>query len=604
MQPPIKTNKIVFKLDKAKFSKEYDLFAVKTSKKHFNSGAYILDSPVINNNIMSIYYYSGKCIYVLMKKSNDSKQNLRSALVETDEAENITVSKIECQALEEYIILQLLFNAIGSYESEFLRSSNLTGRLYCYNPSWIVHGMTGENKNIKQIICLELKITSDYVLRFDVRTFTSVKYKSKISFSKKKFEEYPQYVIGKTGQYTISRKLPSDSECNSFILRQINNKKSSRPFFDIYNYDKSKLSIITNAVEAFNQKYQGLATIDFETISEYKSFDYMSETAKEEQQRLKTQISKYQIKIIDGIEDSYSAAFCESLKCIFKDKFGLDISVGKRLSKKHLNIRLIHNAEYYEGDWDPYRQHVPGYTIQHITLEDFAGKADQLAASIVSELIIKNDLKQSIISVFDWKKLGLTKKVSFGVSTCIDECERFFFMDIFPDGIFEINEQTNNLFELSEYNDCIDLFEEAEKNDKTVEGVIKYEKSISYIYDTGYVTLPELFKIDKELKSKNTKLRSKDMKNELFSSVLDIKTMSKDGKQYYFVGTIGNGLKWSINNSSHIRCVENYNGNIDVNIIAPLINTTIVHNGQLTVIPFPFKYLREYLKSLDINHSV
>ena len=243
MQPPIKTNKIVFKLDKEKFSEKYDLFAVKTSKKHFNSGAYILDSPEISDKILSIYYYSGKCIYVLMKKSNDSKMNLKKAISETDEAENITISKIECCALEDYITLQLLFNAIGSYESDLLRASNLTGRLFCYNPSWIIHGITGDNKNTKQIVCLELKITSDYVLRFDVRTFTSVKYKSKITFSKKKFEEYPQYVIGKTGKYTISRKLPSDNDCNSFILRQIDGKKSNRPFFDIYNYDKSKLLI-------------------------------------------------------------------------------------------------------------------------------------------------------------------------------------------------------------------------------------------------------------------------------------------------------------------------------------------------------------------------
>ena len=601
MQPPIKTNKIVFKLDKEIFSEKYDLFAVKTSKKHFKSGAYILDSRGISDKILSIYYYSGKCIYVLMKKSNDSKMNLKKAISETDDAENTTVSKIECHLLEEYITLQLLFNAIGSYESELLRASNLTGRLFCYNPSWIIHGITGDNKNTKQIVCLELRITSDYVLRFDVRTFTSVKYKSKITFSKKKFEEYPQYVIGKTGKYTISRKLPSDNECNSFILRQIDGKKSNRPFFDIYNYDKSKLSIISNAVIAFNQKYKDFATIDFEAIQEYESFNYLSETAKEEKLRLKSQVSKYKIKIIDGIEDNYSIAFCGSLKRILEERYGLEISVGKRLSKKHLNIRLIHNAEFYEGDWDPYKQHIPGYTIQHITLEDFAGKAEQLAESIVTELIIKNDLKQSKMSAFDWKKLNLTEKVSFGVSLCIDECERYFFMDVFPDGRFDIKEQTNNLFEASEYNECIDLFAEANAEDKTVEGIIKQKDSVGFIYDTGYITLPELFKINSELAAGNTKLRSKDIKEELFSSVLDIKTMSKNDKQYYFVGTIGSNLKWSINNSSHIRCVEAYKGKIDADIIAPLMITTIVHNGQLTVVPFPFKYLREYLKTLNID---
>lgn len=30
--------------------------------------------------------------------------------------------------------------------------------------------------------------------------------------------------------------------------------------------------------------------------------------------------------------------------------------------------------------------------------------------------------------------------------------------------------------------------------------------------------------------------------------------------------------------------------------LLPLMNVTFVHNGQLTIVPFPFKYLREYVK--------
>ena len=39
--------------------------------------------------------------------------------------------------------------------------------------------------------------------------------------------------------------------------------------------------------------------------------------------------------------------------------------------------------------------------------------------------------------------------------------------------------------------------------------------------------------------------------------------------------------------------------------IAPLLNVTFVRNGQLTVIPFPFKYLRESIsfKNMGLTNS-
>ena len=32
----------------------------------------------------------------------------------------------------------------------------------------------------------------------------------------------------------------------------------------------------------------------------------------------------------------------------------------------------------------------------------------------------------------------------------------------------------------------------------------------------------------------------------------------------------------------------------------PMMNVSFVHNGQLTVIPFPFKYLREYINAIKM----
>ena len=72
MNVPIKTNQLTYMFDKELFSKNYDIFCVRTSEKYFKNGAYIIDAPLLSNNVCSVLFKSGKEIFVLMK-SNDNK---------------------------------------------------------------------------------------------------------------------------------------------------------------------------------------------------------------------------------------------------------------------------------------------------------------------------------------------------------------------------------------------------------------------------------------------------------------------------------------------------------------------------------------------------
>ena len=91
-------------------------------------------------------------------------------------------------------------------------------------------------------------------------------------------------------------------------------------------------------------------------------------------------------------------------------------------------------------------------------------------------------------------------------------------------------------------------------------------------------------------------MRGKEKRNELLSSCLDIKMFNDGVSEYYFVGTIGNEMRWLINRAANIRKIEPFEDSILMfEKLLPLMNVTFVHNGQLTIIPFPFKYLREHL---------
>lgn len=233
------------------------------------------------------------------------------------------------------------------------------------------------------------------------------------------------------------------------------------------------------------------------------------------------------------------------------------------------------------------------------TCEHFKGVpapgAHLFSAAAPHEMLIKDDLVKQRISLFDWNTLGL---IDFGIEVTDTSGAKYIFMTVHPDGTFNISEQTLNLFDANRYSQCIEIFENAKINFEKIHGIIRDASgSINVIKDMGWFTIPEINRIKTELLNGNTKLRGKEKRNELLSSCLDIK-MFNDGKAtYYFVGTIGNGMKYLIHRAANIRKLEPFEDSVSMfEKLLPLMNVTFVHNGQLTVIPFPFKYLREYAK--------
>ena len=220
---------------------------------------------------------------------------------------------------------------------------------------------------------------------------------------------------------------------------------------------------------------------------------------------------------------------------------------------------------------------------------------------MIHEVLIKKDLEARRITLFDWKELGLEEDISFGTESKSDEETMYFFMKVHPDGSFDIQEQEFTLFEMNEYTDCVNIFEDAKTKGETVKGLIRdVQGRINIIKDTGIITLPEAEEIKNLLASGDTKLRGRERREELLSSCLDIKTYMEDGKQFYYVGTIGEGMRWKIPRAANVRCIEGYQGApLMFDKLLPTMNVTFVHNGQLTVLPFPFKYLREFVRDLE-----
>lgn len=596
MNVPIKTNQLTYTFDKELFSKNYDIFCIRTSEKHFKNGAYIIDAPFLSNNVCSVLFKSGKEFFVLMKSYDANISLLKDAILKVDGADRITISQVASNSLKDDIVFQLMLNSLGNFESSLLKFNNLTGHLYCFHPNWLIRGRKSEADVIFKVPCLELRLSHEFRLNMEVHTFTSELLRNKIEFKKKKFEEYPKYIF--SAHNTLRRKL-KDDEGYSFIMRQTKNAKTEIAFLDIQNIDRfnqSKIGILTTVLENFNDRFSSIAHLDFESITDYKALDYTRSVANENKQAISDLLSIKPIKIVDCIDDEYSKIFCKEICDLLFSKYGIKASYGKRVAKDHLNIRVIHNAAFYADSEDPHRV-FNDVAVQHITFEDFSECSEFAISTVIHEMLIKADLVKQKISLFDWNTLGLKDDIDFGIEVTDEQNTKYIFMTIHPDGTFNISEQTLNLFEANKYNQCVEIFENAKMNSEKVYGIIRDALgNINIIKDTGWFTIPEIYSIKAELANGNTKLRGKEKRNELLSSCLDIKMFNDGISEYYFVGTIGNGMRWIINRAANIRKIEPFEDSILMfEKLLPLMNVTFVHNGQLTIIPFPFKYLREHL---------
>lgn len=595
----IKTNKLSYKIDRGAVSSQYDIFTIETGDKYIKSGAYILDAPTLDRNVKSIVFESGRRALMMLEKDDKNRYLIKGLISGIEEGRKLSVSEAKIQNIQDNILLQLLMNALSSHDHDLLKFNNLTGHLYCFHPEWIKRGKERKEDMIWKIPCMEFRITRDNCIEMSVRTFTSERLKNKISFTKRKFEEYPKYVISKDN--TLRRRLSEDTK-PGFIMRQIDGTKSEIPFLDFQNerkFDQCKVGTLVKVIEAFNKKYESLASIECGYMPESERIDHNKSTSKEDSARIQELLRSQPVRIVNQIGDNYSEQFIDDQCSLLLKKYEINASVGKRTKKDALNICVIHNAEYYEGIRDPHDNNSNGVTIQHVTLEDFADNAEFAISTVIHEVLIKKDLEEGRITLFDWKSLGFKEDISFGTEVKTDGETRYFFMKVHSDGTFDVQEQEFSLFEMNEYTDCVNIFEDARTKGETVKGLIRDEQGrINIIKDTGIITLPEAEEIKELLAAGDTKLRGKDRREELLSSCLDIKTYMEDEKQYYYVGTIGEGMRWKILRAANVRCIEGYQGApLMFSKLLPTLNVTFVRNGQLTVLPFPFKYLREYYRT-------
>ena len=286
MNSPIKTNQLRVTIDHPSFDERYDIFAVTTSDQYFKHGAHILDVPLLENRVCAVRFLRGNTFYVMMEHAVGNLEVLKSVLQQDKASDKLTLTKVKSTDLYSDTIIQLLLNNLGSAKSDFLRFNNITGQLYCFHPQWMKHSKKNGQDIIMKVPCLKLNITQQLRLEATVHTFTSILLKNKIKFTKRKFEEYPQYVL--SVHHTLRRKLDNDNEL-AYIERQTENDRTEIPFIDFQSlarFEQSKMGVLWRIVSEFNEQYCGIAQISFDETTSYTALEYDRHASKEDKDRL------------------------------------------------------------------------------------------------------------------------------------------------------------------------------------------------------------------------------------------------------------------------------------------------------------------------------
>ena len=612
---PIRTSQLVANINREAFDRRYRMLCVKTSDKWFPHGGRILDVPLLSQNkvAVSVSFEKVNQFYVLCDNNTQDIAALKETLRTKDGGDKITIDDVFAEDADDHVLLRLLFAALsnaGSDEGDEYRFNNLTGKLYCVVPNTIKYEPRG-SKTISTVSCIEIKVSDKMTLELPVRSFTNLKFKDKIDFGKSKPNEYARYVFSQDN-CTFRRKLEVDGDdTGCFIKRKMKDaKRVTVPFLSLSPkpFRACKMGILAVALKRFKEQFGDICTLEFETIENCTPIAMKNAELRENKNAIAALFKSKQVRIVDMIGGSKGEAFCLTIKRLLKETYDVDASVIASIAKEKreewLNICAIHNRAWYEehGQDDPHTTSADS-SVQHVTIEDFGGneKAQKAAIkAVVHELLIKDDLVHKRITLFDWSTLALAEDVVFGWrkkekhAGTTKEWSRYFFLKVAADGRFEITQREGNdlILPEDEYADCCRVFDE----NKDADELIKRSDSISAICDTGLFGVPEIEKIKAQIDSTGKSIsHNQESRDELMWSILDLKSFQKDGCTCYFAGPIGYTMKPNIPHTTHIRQIKTYKGSpLSFDKLLRLMDVTFVHNEQLTVIPFPFKYLREW----------
>ena len=549
---------------------EYAFFQIVTSNKYINGGASILDKPKELLNVESIVFDNGKSLFMMFKKDAISRMKLVSLL----DDDSLTIKTIYSENISDYILIRLFIYSLNNFESDAIKFNNITGKFYITSPNWI-------NKNRKSFKALSINVNKDMYMSLDAVSFNQISL-----FKNQKVKDYPKYEFSNKNN-SLKRSFDNSDTC--FIRKSIYGKKAEIPFLDlkVNNIKNSKSYYFYKITDLLLDRFKNILSIDFDNVEiDNKMEDYIDKDFIDKSYQI---IKNKGINLINWSNSSEFGEEFNDLKQYFLSK-NLNVCESNKFTND-FNIVYLHNKEFYlqNGYKDPYKNFPDNKVIQHITIEDSLDKLldnnEAVFNTILKELIIKNDIiNDKKISLDNWANLNLDGDMIFGRI----KNDYIHFMTISLNGFINFYTKYNDFssFNVPILNECSSYLTDYNKESY----IISYKNNIISIDKTNAFFVPsrKLFDLD-------TISRSKDSRNEYLDGIVDINLFNYNDSFCFNSGMKGSGMNTFIPKTSLIYKTEVLKGNNFIHLILKTMSVPFVKYNSFTVIPYPFKYLNEYI---------
>lgn len=570
-------NRLATSFNYERIDDAFDFFVVTTSDNYISGGAYLLDKPIEMLKAESVVFDSGRSAFVLFKKGVVTRTTFASSI----EDEKISVKQVDSKEIKDYILFRLFLFSLNNFSSDEIKFNNITGKFYIYNTSWM-------DKKRRYFKALGINVDQNMCLLAEAATF------SKLSsfLNKRTVADLPKYDFSNKNN-SLKRVLRPEND-EVYIKRSLFGMKAEIPFFDFSpkKIRKNKVYYIYKTLDLLQAKFKGLFSFEFERVDIKKT---IGRSRDEKIDTLVWQIVSFKNFNLINWSNSfeYDEEFDEIVRLFEAGKLG-QTTTSKSIENDAYNLVYLHNKDYYEQHKynDPYKKFPKGSVIQHIAVEDSAEKLidDNKAIynTILKELLIKDDIiNTKKISLDDWKSFGFKGDYVFGK----EKDGIHYFMTVKQDGSFVFDHKVNNLrpFENKALNKCSDYLTDNRGKEKTV--IANPDGDIIVISRTAMFSLPE-----KEIFSLESVSRSKESRERLLSGVVDINLYENDGKHFYSVGIQGYGMQTAIPKASHLYQVDVISGKNFIEDLMETMAVSFVKYKSFTVMPYPIKYLNEYIQ--------
>lgn len=606
------TNRIEVQFDKDKIDKDFSIFAIATDEKFIKKGAALLDDPDGELKAVSLVFDYGRLAWLMLRKTDNITNADIIKFIEKDEENkgHFTVQQKSAWDLnKDYLLLRLFLYSLNLEKKEKFAFNNLTGKLFVSNSDWVKSGTINA-----------LQIDVDWLMDLSV-SYTTFSKVSKLRKYNIDISGMPRYTWS-GNDFMLKRTFDAELDDDSVFVHTAISKKT-KPHMDFYDYYEDKRTntkvfyayLILNALKERYGQY-------FKDQPHFAVLDVINETDSLDDKKYMDNVIAHfvgddalSIRFInlchDGHDDILEIMKTELYK-ILQDSDGVlaEMMIGQRFmpAPNTCYIVLHHNADYYKREKmeDPYaklkRDTLP---IQSITVEDSEDSikkgslnpSDNIQAfykTILKELVIKNDLiNKKVITMDNWAKRSYKKNWVFG----IEQDDTRYMMLIMPNGDFKFFKDEG--FRLVAFNSQYEEVNKAamllrDSKDKTKSVVVDQDGNALLLYRSGMLVMPK-----EDILYLDHSKHNRGIIDEYFVGGYDTTIYQRNGYSYYSSG-IPHGSPATMPNGTNVYSVKVAEG---VNTIESLLKTfsvPFVRLESFTVLPFPFKYVREYA---DMNQK-